>query len=65
MNTEQRIVESLMAELKEAKAKIAALEEENKIALKGLEVLVDAGLAAVGAYNELASKPCPKCGEKL
>ena len=32
---------------------------------KGLGVLADAGLAAVGAYNELALQPCPKCGEKL
>ena len=38
---------------------------ELEVSKKGINVLLDAGLAATGAFKELAAQPCSQCGEKL
>lgn len=37
---------------------------ELEVSKKGINVLLDAGLAATGAFKELAAQPCNKCGAK-
>lgn len=38
---------------------------EIEVLRKGVNVLLDAGLAATGAFKELAAQPCSKCGVEL
>ena len=55
--TEERKFSDLENELDLAYREIEVLR-------KGVNVLLDAGLAATGAFKELAAQPCSKCGEQ-